>query len=277
MHALPRSLDSFLGLQLPLLFLTLTGVVSYILGLARDLKPGLPAAIRPTRVREHRTSAMILLLLHLLLSLQRCSSYRSPTTASAPSKLSSALLPSKSACKPGRSTYTLSTSAAANSPSPEDAEGGLPERCDIVADLHGDHGREAGFSAVLANYPRSPFSKIGPNSKKRMHTERRENIIDRKGLTRLLQQPELHENKVALCTPEQNERENVPEVPPPEHQEVQRKMHKTEGRLKGFLSTSPTGSWLCAGRVCGAHGLLGQLKIEPTTFAKTARFCTPGA
>lgn len=202
----------------------------------------------------------------LLVLLQNCSAFLSPVASPASVRVCGW-------CRHGRSATNVVFSAAEKSSPPESGKVLASAGCGIDLNLRCE-GKD-GLSAILANYPRSSFSKVGIKPPKRTQSKEEEEVtFDSEGLIRLFQQCEVPKPKATEGAAQCQEVRKEPESPLPLHPKVQSEVHE---RVTGFLSANPSARWLCAGRVSGAHGLRGFLKIEPATFAKTERFCTRGS
>lgn len=201
----------------------------------------------------------------LILLLKSCSAFLSPAASPGPLRVCGW-------CRPGRSAGNFVFVAAAKSAPPENEKASGQSACGAGPKLPCEG--QSGVSAVLANYPRSSYSKTNvkpPNCQQ--NEQEGEVTFDSKALMRLLQECDAPEPKTTEGTSQCKDGRTEPESQLSRHPEAQPKAHE---RVTGLLSANPSARWLCAGRVSGAHGLRGFLKIEPATFAKTERFCTPG-
>ncbi|KAL8429056.1 hypothetical protein Efla_005874 [Eimeria flavescens] len=117
------------------------------------------------------------------------------------------------------------------------------------------------LSDILANYPRSPFSKVTLKNGKQREAADSQQLLPPFLPTETQQAAGERQKKTAEEQPQSAAVSVHPE--------------KQQQASVANFSLSANGFWLCAGRVSGAHGLKGHLKIRPATFAKTERFCTP--
>ncbi|XP_026193192.1 uncharacterized protein LOC113147301 [Cyclospora cayetanensis] len=143
-------------------------------------------------------------------------------------------------------------------------------------------------SAILEEYPRSPHSKVGSAKQRPVRRSNSEEVADavinatEADILRLLElrDPAEAAPTTAANTPTQADCKQQPAARAQGfaryEMAYQEKATCAEAlRRHDSLPMSSESHWLCAGRVRGAHGLLGQLKIHPTTFAAEERFCTP--
>ncbi|KAL8274393.1 hypothetical protein Esti_001715 [Eimeria stiedai] len=145
------------------------------------------------------------------------------------------------------------------------APGGRPEPSIPSTDARAERPSLSCVSAVLSDYPRSPYSKVA--LRRRRETTEKENSETAAELA----QAQLPEKQFPVYGPLQSAIERGPSEMPPSSPPSEA---SHELKSAAAHSASSSSLWLCAGRVGGAHGLKGHLKIVPSTFAVVERFCS---
>lgn len=211
---------------------------------------------------------IVLLFLHLLLLAQSCGSFLSPAARLVPTPICGCNRRGKSSL----SIVPLATAAKVA----YFRGGALSATDEVEEDAHEPRADEIKISSILESYPRSAFSRVRTKPPNRVQTKADEEPSPQWQGHVLIQPSERHDSNEPGnedYLPQQNDEVTCLEDPSPSPVDVGQ---LSDDKCSLLMPSNAVSPWICAGRVSGAHGLRGHLKINPTTFAKTERFCTRG-